>query len=190
MQYIGTGDIDITLPVVTPDYTTLKEIRGYGVPRFWVDLLQRQSGKLRWRPIGPARVRITRYDHYIIRGDHVAVGNKALLDSLKVRTSGRRDRKDLFYFGAIFDDGSDGGYPAKFPSSTLECSWLGNKWETYRSELEVHRRMCTEAGGNDASMDTRMYADTALWTTEGCTGVLNGRKVAYGDARGSGPSSC
>jgi hypothetical protein len=104
LEYIGTGDLDITVPLVTPDVTVLKEIPAYAAPRLWVDLLQQHSGKLRWTSILPARVHVTRYDAYFIRHDHVAIANKALLDSLKAQTFGRRDKKALFYFGAIVDD--------------------------------------------------------------------------------------
>ncbi len=102
---VGTGLLDVTLPVMIPDYTCVRQIRAYASPRFWVDLLQQQSGKLRWTPIVPARVEFVRYDYYTIRTDHAISGSKALTDALKVRTSGRRDRKYLHYFGAIIDDG-------------------------------------------------------------------------------------
>lgn len=104
-SYVGCGDLDITLPVVTPDYTDLWENRAYRSPRFWVDVLQRQTGKLRWRPMSPARIVLVRYDYFTIRSDHVAIGMKGLVDALKVRTTGRRDRMYLYYFGAIVDDG-------------------------------------------------------------------------------------
>jgi hypothetical protein len=93
------------LPVPPPDWTDFSEIPAYRSPRLWVDLIQRQTRKLRWRPISPARVTFTRYDHFTIRIDHLAAGVKGLLDALKVRTTGRRDRIYLYYFGAIFDDG-------------------------------------------------------------------------------------
>jgi hypothetical protein len=102
-HYVGGGDLDVTLPVVTPDYTD--ENRAYWNPRLWVDLLQRQSGKLRWRPMRPARILLVRYDSFTIRSDHAAIGMKGLVDALKVRTTGRRDRMYLYYFGAIVDDG-------------------------------------------------------------------------------------
>jgi hypothetical protein len=95
------------LPVAPPDYTDLWEIRAYQSPRLWVDLIQRQTGKLRWHPIPtPARVIFVRYDRFSIRPDQLAVGIKGLLDALKVRTTGRRDRIYLYYFGAIVDDGA------------------------------------------------------------------------------------
>lgn len=103
-DYIGSGPLDITLPVAPPDYTDFFEIRAYRSPRFWVDLIQRQTGKLRWVPISPARIIFVRYDSATIRSDHLAIGMKGLLDALKVRTSGRRDGIFLHYFGAIVDD--------------------------------------------------------------------------------------
>lgn len=104
-EYVGSGPLDITLPVAPPDYTEFYEIRSYRIPRFWVDLIQRQTHKLRWNPISPAKVTFVRYDYYTIRTDHLSIGTKALLDALKVRTSGRRDGLYLHYFGAIVDDG-------------------------------------------------------------------------------------
>jgi hypothetical protein len=102
---IGSGPLDIMLSVTTPDYTDFYEIPAYRSPRFWVDLIQRQTGKLRWHPISPARVIFSRYDSFCIRQDHLAIGTKGLLDALKVCTTGRRDRIYLHYFGAIVDDG-------------------------------------------------------------------------------------
>ena len=104
-QYIGEGDIDIVLPIVTPDYTELFELKSYQTPRFWVDLIQRQTFKLRWKPLKKASVKFTRYDYFQIREDHYVIGVKALLDALKEKTSGRRDGRFLYYFGAIVDDG-------------------------------------------------------------------------------------
>jgi hypothetical protein len=104
VDYIGSGPLDITLPVAPPDCTDSWEIRAYRSPRFWVDLIQRQTGKLRWKPMSPARVIFVRYDYFTIRSDHLAIGSKGLLDALKIRTSGRRDGIYLHYFGAIVDD--------------------------------------------------------------------------------------
>jgi hypothetical protein len=105
--YVGSGALDITLPIATPDYTDAMEIRAYMSPRFWVDLIQRQTGKLRWHPISPARIIFVRYDCFLIRRDHFATGLKGLLDAFKVRTAGGRDHIYLRYFGAIVDDGTD-----------------------------------------------------------------------------------
>ncbi|HEY1082728.1 MAG TPA: hypothetical protein VGE29_10725, partial [Prosthecobacter sp.] len=85
-EHVGSGPLDVILPVVTPDYTDFSEIRAYGSPRLWVDLIQRQTGKLRWTPLSPARVVFTRYDYFRIRPDHFASGVKGLLDALKLRT--------------------------------------------------------------------------------------------------------
>jgi hypothetical protein len=104
IDYIGSGPLDITLPIASPDYTDFFEIPTYRSPRFWVDLLQRQTGKLRWKPMSPARVIFVRHDYFAIRSDHVVIGLKGLLDALKIRTSGRRDGIYLHYFGAIVDD--------------------------------------------------------------------------------------
>ena len=106
-EYVGSGPLDFTLPVAPPDYTDLFEIRAYRIPRLWVDLIQRQTHRLRWKPISPAKVTFVRYDYFVIRTDHLRIGAKALLDALKVRTSGRRDGLYLHYFGAIIDDGPD-----------------------------------------------------------------------------------
>jgi hypothetical protein len=103
VDYIGSGPLDIVLPVAPP--SDICEIPAYRSPRFWVDLIQRQTGKLRWHPISPARVILARYDCFSIRSDHLYGGVKGLLDALKVRTTGRRDRIYLHYFGAIVDDG-------------------------------------------------------------------------------------
>jgi hypothetical protein len=103
-KHIGSGPIDIRLPVTSPDYMDFFEIPAYRSPRFWVDVIQRQTGKLRWTPISPARVVFVRYDCFSIRADHLALGTKGLLDALKIRTSGRRDGLFLNYFGAIVDD--------------------------------------------------------------------------------------
>jgi hypothetical protein len=104
-SYVGRGVLDVTLPVVAPDYIGLWENTAYGSPRLWVDLLQRHTGRLRWRPMLPAELTFVRYDYFMIRSDHAAIATKGLLDALKVRTTGRRDRRYLYYFGAIVDDG-------------------------------------------------------------------------------------
>jgi hypothetical protein len=104
IEQVGEGPLDIKLPVAPPDYTGFFEIPAYRSPRFWVDLIQRQTQKLRWRPMLPAQVSFVRYDCFAIREDHLRIGMKALLDALKVSTTGRRDRVCLHYFGAIVDD--------------------------------------------------------------------------------------
>ena len=105
VQHVGSGVLDVMLPVATPDYTDLWEIRALGAPRFWVDLIQRHVGKLRWHPMQPARIIFRRYDYFVIRTDHLVIGMKGLLDALKLGTTGRRDGIYLHYFGAIVDDG-------------------------------------------------------------------------------------
>lgn len=103
-QFVGVGDLDIFLPICTPDWYDSLFIRSYMSPRLWVDLLQRHTGVLRWTTASHATVTITRFDQAVIRQDNLVSGTKALIDALKVRTNGRRDGRPLFYFGAIFDD--------------------------------------------------------------------------------------
>ena len=103
--FIGKGNLQVVLPIPSPDWTEFWEIRAYRMPRFWVDLLQRKTGKIRWLPTYPAHVTIIRHDCWNIRSDHLSLGTKALVDALKVRTTGRSDRLYLHYFGAIVDDG-------------------------------------------------------------------------------------
>jgi len=80
------------------------EIKAYQSPRLWIDLIQRASGKIRWKTFFPAVLRIIRYD-VIKFSDNIGIaGCKALIDALKYKTTGRRDRLYLYYFGAIFDD--------------------------------------------------------------------------------------
>jgi hypothetical protein len=83
-EYVGFGSIDITLPVASPDYIDFFEVTAYRSPRFWVDLIQRETGKLRWKPLSPANVSFVRYDCFAIRPDHLCLGTKAILDALKV----------------------------------------------------------------------------------------------------------
>ncbi|RYX86601.1 hypothetical protein EON83_00015 [bacterium] len=105
-EWVGHGNLDVTLPVATPSYYEFYESRLYQTPRFWVDLLQRATGKIRWTPFFPAHVTIIRYDS-ISLPYHFLHGAKALLDSLKVSTTGRSDGLYLHYFGAIVDDSPD-----------------------------------------------------------------------------------
>jgi len=105
-KFVSDGCLDITLPIVTPDWTEAIELRTPTTPRFWVDLIQRQTRMIRWHPFPKAKVSYTRYDYYTIRDDHFIAGTKALTDALKEKTSGRADGKHLYYFGAITDDGA------------------------------------------------------------------------------------
>jgi len=103
--WVGGGDLFVRFPIVTPTYDECFEIKSYMSPRLWLDLIQRQTGKLRWRPLNPVNVAFHRYDTQKFRDDIAVSGIKALLDSLKVKTTGRRDGRYLHYFGAIQDDG-------------------------------------------------------------------------------------
>ena len=104
LTWIGKGSLDVRLSTLTPDFIEFQEIRSYAIPRFWVDLIQQASHKIRWIPMEKALVCITRYDLIKLRDDHFRIGAKALVDALKFKTSGRRDGRYLYYFGAILDD--------------------------------------------------------------------------------------
>jgi len=104
--WIGDGPLRVSLPIPYPTWFEYYELRGYQTPRLWVDLLQRATWKLRWTPYRRAHVTIVRYD-ICDYGIHTMGGAKALLDALKWRTTGRRDGRMLYYFGAIEDDGPD-----------------------------------------------------------------------------------
>lgn len=105
-EWIGRGRLTVTLPIPFPNWYEFYEVYAYKTPRLWVDLLQRATGKLRWTPLKPASVRMTRYDT-IRHPYHVMGGAKALLDALKESTTGRSDGRLLYYFGAIADDNPD-----------------------------------------------------------------------------------
>jgi hypothetical protein len=102
--WVGSGPLDMVLPIPTPSYYEYFELRGYRTPRLWVDLLQRATGKLRWLPIERPHLTLIRYDSVELP-DHARIGAKALVDALKVCTTGRGDGRLLHYFGAILDDG-------------------------------------------------------------------------------------
>ena len=113
-QWVGEGRLDVVLPLASPtvyEYGTNPALR---VPRLWVDLLQRATGKLRWTPMSPAKITIVRYDTSEYDIFAVMVGAKALIDALIVKASGRGDGRLLHYFGAIQDDNmrvyTHGGY--------------------------------------------------------------------------------
>lgn len=103
-EWIGEGPLDVTLPIATPSFDETIELRWWETPRTWVDLLQRTSGKLRWKPIYPVRVKMIRYDSVMLPHTNAIAGTTALIDALKVRTTGRSDGRWLYYFGAIVDD--------------------------------------------------------------------------------------
>ena len=106
-NWVYDGDIDVTLPLVTPDFNDFIDHRILNSPKIWVDLIQRNLFKIRAVPFRKALITYTRYDCYRIRIDHFIAGTKALTDSLKVRTAGRKDGNILYYFGIIEDDTVD-----------------------------------------------------------------------------------
>lgn len=104
-KWIGSGTLDVVLPIATPSAFELNEVIGYRSARMWVDLLQRATGKIRWSPLPPlAHVTVELHDVREERYD-APVGAKALVDPLKAATTGRADGgRLLYYFGAIIDD--------------------------------------------------------------------------------------
>ncbi|MDC3954362.1 hypothetical protein [Polyangium jinanense] len=50
-RFVGSGELQVSLPIVTPSYGEFEQIPGYRNTRMWVDLLQRATGKIRWRPM-------------------------------------------------------------------------------------------------------------------------------------------
>jgi hypothetical protein len=103
-QWIGRGRLDVWLPVAIPTIQEYADCPSRQSVRLWVDLLQRATGKIRWVPNLPARVRFIRTDSVRHSPHNLCV--KSLLDALKAST-GRRDRRLLYYFGAISDDNND-----------------------------------------------------------------------------------
>lgn len=121
--WIGQGALDVRLPILSPDYIEFQEIRSYAIPRFWVDLIQQATGKIRWLPIEKAHITITRYDVIELRSDHFIIGSKAVIDALKFKTSGRRDGRNLYYFGAIYDDAPK-YITSEYHQETVDCKSL------------------------------------------------------------------
>jgi hypothetical protein len=101
-SHVGSGKLQVWLPVAIPTIQEFVDHRSGQSVRLWVDLLQRATGKLRWSPMRPAKVSITRHDVHSYAIDELCA--KSLLDALKRNTTGRRDGKSLHYFGAIEDD--------------------------------------------------------------------------------------
>jgi hypothetical protein len=102
-RFVGEGPLQVRLPFPPPTIYEFWEIPGLRSPRLWVELLQRATRKLRWRPTPRSRVEIVCFDAH--RWGPNRIGHKALVDALKRVTTGRRDGRLLHYFGAIEDDG-------------------------------------------------------------------------------------
>ncbi len=103
---VGKGKLEVNLPIPFPTLFEWESNLACRVPRLWVDLIQRATGKLRWTPMVPAKVTLIRFDSCVLSTLNVN-GAKALIDALKLQTTGRRDRRMLYYFGAIRDDNPD-----------------------------------------------------------------------------------
>lgn len=117
--WVGQGPLDVTLPLATPTFYEWMEVWAHRCPRLWVDLIQRATGKLRWRPFPIAKVSFVRYDRMPNRDIYGVCGAKALLDALKVQTTGRRDGRTIYYFGAITDDSPDFLVPGTFDEELI-----------------------------------------------------------------------
>ncbi len=105
-EWVGENRLDVVLPLASPTRYEWESNPAFRVPRLWVDLLQRATGRLRWTPISPAKVTIVRYDTSTYDIWAVHAGAKALVDALIEKAAGRRDGRILHYFGAIRDDNS------------------------------------------------------------------------------------
>jgi hypothetical protein len=103
-RWIGRGRLDVRIPLAIPTLQEFLDCRSRQSVRLWVDLLQRATGKIRWHPNLSARVQIVRFDS-VVYAEHDLCA-KSLVDALKTFTTGRRDRRLLYYFGAIRDDAS------------------------------------------------------------------------------------
>ena len=103
-EFIGEGRLDVTVPLATPTLYDWIGNPAYRVPRLWVDLLQKATGKLRWRPMSPSKVTVVRYDICAYYLSAISTGAKAVIDALIVKAAGRTDGRLLHYFGAIVDD--------------------------------------------------------------------------------------
>lgn len=99
---IGFGRLEVTLPLTVPTLYEAQDVYAHRIPRLWVDLLQRATSKLRWRPFHPTEVTIVRYGSHLVPA--VNLQPKALIDALKVQSGGRRDGMTLYYFGAVVED--------------------------------------------------------------------------------------
>lgn len=101
-RYVGDGVLDITVTLAIPTWAEFRHNPAHRVPRLWLDLIQRATNRIRWKPMRPATVALFTWDICLYPlGDLVY---KALLDALKETTAGRRDGRLLHYFGAIRDD--------------------------------------------------------------------------------------
>ena len=106
LDMVGSGRLEINLPIPFPTLFEWDENLAYRIPRLWVDLIQRATGKLRWTPLVPAKVTLIRYDSDVYGALNV-YGAKALVDALKHQSTGRNDGRLLYYFGAIRDDNNE-----------------------------------------------------------------------------------
>lgn len=100
-KWVGSGNLDVKLPVPVPSWLEYQQVPGYRSPCFWVDHLQRVTGKIRWRSLKRVRLKIVVYDSYVRGADMIV---KPVIDALKIQSNGRRDGRVIYYFGAIDED--------------------------------------------------------------------------------------
>jgi hypothetical protein len=150
LRYVGHGDLRITLPIAFP--SLLDEMVKCVTARFWLDLFQRATGKLRWTPIFPASVEIELFDHHAHCWAGTFPGSKSLIDALKVRSAGRRDGHMLYYFGAIRDDDS---------TSIVLWSKL-RRWPSLRATRCVITVRHIESVAQETKTSQRSNADSTL----------------------------
>jgi hypothetical protein len=100
-RYIGHGRLNIWIPIPIPSWLEYFQVPGYRSPRFWVDQIQRATGKIRWRPFRTPYIEFTTYDTYPHGPTFIL---KAILDALKIKSMGRSDGKAIHYFGPLVDD--------------------------------------------------------------------------------------
>ncbi|MDC3958920.1 hypothetical protein [Polyangium jinanense] len=122
-RFVGSGELQVSLPIVTPSYGEFEQIPGYRNTRMWVDLLQRATGKIRWRPMDPVTIVVVRKD-VCSPGRYATTGAKALTDAYKVSSTGRRDGHRVHYFGAIVDD-----TPCNIGSVSFTCVQVQSRAE-------------------------------------------------------------
>ena len=103
-EWVGNGRLDVVLPLPSPTIFDYHTNPAYRVPRLWVDMLQRATGKLRWEPVYPPKLTIVRYDTSAFDHHAIQTGAKAVEDALIVKAAGRSDGRILHYFGTIEDD--------------------------------------------------------------------------------------
>ena len=139
-EWIGTGPLDIFIPLASPTLYEWYSNPAFKVPRLWVDLIQRATGKIRWEPLSPSKVTLVRYDTSVCDLHAFSGGAKALIDALIVKTAGRRDGRILHYFGAIQDD------------NWMELTHMDMYQKLIDEPSQARTRIIVEPAPNDSSV--------------------------------------